>query len=86
MDIHIGGELVESLTEAEPDTAGQEAPPTSAEEEPDAGKQPDCGFRVNLTFRWEANEDTVAMVTCSLFSESFSQDFIGGLTRKVFKV
>lgn len=37
VDIHIGGELVESLTEAEPDTPEQEAPPTSAEDEHDAG-------------------------------------------------
>lgn len=40
MDIHIGGELVESLSEEEPDTPVQdEAPPTSVEDVPDAGKQ-----------------------------------------------
>ncbi|XP_033507770.1 uncharacterized protein LOC117272809 isoform X1 [Epinephelus lanceolatus] len=37
VDIHISGELVESLTEAEPDGPEQEAPPTSAEDEHDAG-------------------------------------------------
>nr|XP_046236050.1 uncharacterized protein lratb.1 isoform X2 [Scatophagus argus] len=35
VDIHVGGELVESVTEAEPDTPEQEAPPPSAEEVPD---------------------------------------------------
>ncbi|XP_023821781.1 uncharacterized protein LOC101171779 [Oryzias latipes] len=36
VDIHLGGKLVESLTEAEPDTpVRDEAPPTSAEDTPD---------------------------------------------------
>ncbi|KAG7496304.1 hypothetical protein JOB18_016450 [Solea senegalensis] len=35
VDIHVGGELVETLSEAGPDTPDQEAPPTQAEEEPD---------------------------------------------------
>ncbi|XP_018518835.2 uncharacterized protein LOC108874780 [Lates calcarifer] len=35
VDVHVGGELVESLSEAGPDTPEQEAPPTSAEDEPD---------------------------------------------------
>ncbi|XP_041841045.1 uncharacterized protein lratb.1 isoform X2 [Melanotaenia boesemani] len=36
VDIHLGGQLVESFTEAEPDTPEQdEAPPTPAEEIPD---------------------------------------------------
>lgn len=37
VDVHVGGELVESLSEAGPDTPEQEAPPTSAEDEPDTG-------------------------------------------------
>lgn len=36
VDIHVGGELVESLSEAEPDTPVQEAPPTPTEDVPDA--------------------------------------------------
>lgn len=36
MDVHIDGELVETLSEAEPDTPEQaEAPPTSEEDAPD---------------------------------------------------
>ncbi|XP_065806357.1 uncharacterized protein lratb.1 [Labrus bergylta] len=35
VDVHVDGELVESLTEAEPDTHEQEAPPSSEEELPD---------------------------------------------------
>ncbi|KAF7641729.1 hypothetical protein LDENG_00273760, partial [Lucifuga dentata] len=35
VDIHVGGELVETLTEAEPDTPEQEAPPISAEDATD---------------------------------------------------
>ncbi|XP_054457194.1 uncharacterized protein lratb.1 [Anoplopoma fimbria] len=37
VDVHVGGELVETLEEAGPDTPEQEAPPTSAQDEPDAG-------------------------------------------------
>ncbi|XP_075941067.1 uncharacterized protein LOC142943437 [Anarhichas minor] len=37
VDVHVGGELVETLEEAEPDTPEREAPPTSTQEEPDAG-------------------------------------------------
>ncbi|XP_070710383.1 uncharacterized protein lratb.1 [Pempheris klunzingeri] len=37
VDIHVGGEPVESLTEAGPDTPEQEAPPGSPEDAPDAG-------------------------------------------------
>lgn len=37
VDLHIGGELVETLTEAGPDTPEQEAPPIPAQDEPDAG-------------------------------------------------
>ncbi|XP_040037370.2 uncharacterized protein LOC120822080 isoform X2 [Gasterosteus aculeatus] len=37
VDVHVGGELVETLKEAGPDPLEQEAPPTSAQEEPDAG-------------------------------------------------
>uniref|UniRef100_A0A8P4KDD2 Uncharacterized protein n=1 Tax=Dicentrarchus labrax TaxID=13489 RepID=A0A8P4KDD2_DICLA len=36
VDVHVGGELAESLAEAEPDAREQEAPPTSAEDAPDA--------------------------------------------------
>lgn len=39
VDVHVGGELVESLAEAGPDTPEHEAPPTSAEDVPDAGKR-----------------------------------------------
>lgn len=39
VDIHIAGELVESFSEAGPDTPEQEAPPTSAEDVPDTGKR-----------------------------------------------
>lgn len=38
VDVHVGGELVESFTEAEPDTPEAEAPPTLEEEEHDKGK------------------------------------------------
>lgn len=38
VDVHVGGELVESLVEAGPDTAEQEAPPVPSEDAPDAGK------------------------------------------------
>ncbi|XP_068569174.1 uncharacterized protein lratb.1 isoform X3 [Cebidichthys violaceus] len=37
VDVHVGGELVETLEEAEPDTPEREAPPSAAQEEPDAG-------------------------------------------------
>uniref|UniRef100_A0A3P9MR86 Si:ch73-132f6.5 n=1 Tax=Oryzias latipes TaxID=8090 RepID=A0A3P9MR86_ORYLA len=38
VDIHLGGKLVESLTEAEPDTpVRDEAPPTSGDDVPDTG-------------------------------------------------
>ncbi|KAI3376591.1 hypothetical protein L3Q82_016473 [Scortum barcoo] len=36
VDLHVGGELVESFAEAGPDAPEQEAPPTSAEDLPDA--------------------------------------------------
>ncbi|XP_076580937.1 uncharacterized protein LOC143316959 [Chaetodon auriga] len=36
VDVHVGGELVESFTEEGPNTPEQEAPPTSAEDVPDA--------------------------------------------------
>ncbi|XP_037614872.1 uncharacterized protein lratb.1 isoform X2 [Sebastes umbrosus] len=36
VDVHVGGELAESFTEAGPDTPEQEAPPTSAQDQPDA--------------------------------------------------
>lgn len=36
VDVHVGGELVESLTEAGPHTPEQEAPPTSEDDAPDA--------------------------------------------------
>ncbi|KAM3591161.1 uncharacterized protein V6R79_023716 [Siganus canaliculatus] len=36
VDIHVGGKLVESVTEAGPDRPEKEAPPTSEEDEPDA--------------------------------------------------
>lgn len=36
VDVHLGGELVESLTEVEWDTPEQDTPPSSAEELPDA--------------------------------------------------
>lgn len=73
VEIHVGGELVESLTEAEPDTPEQEALSTSAEEDPGTGKQVDYDVRVDLTLLqgFAANDATVAMVTFSLFSESF---------------
>ncbi|XP_056156129.1 uncharacterized protein lratb.1 [Lampris incognitus] len=35
VDVHIGGELVDALSEAGPDIPDEEAPPTSAEELPD---------------------------------------------------
>ncbi|XP_073330826.1 uncharacterized protein lratb.1 [Pagrus major] len=35
-DVHVGGQQVESLTEAEPDTPDQDAPPTSSDDVPDA--------------------------------------------------
>ncbi|KAG7236302.1 hypothetical protein INR49_001218 [Caranx melampygus] len=35
VDIHVSGELVESLSEAGPDTPEQDAPPTSTEDAPD---------------------------------------------------
>lgn len=50
VDIHLGGKLVESLTEAEPDTpVRDEAPPTSAEDTPDTGDQwhPDDQFPID---------------------------------------
>lgn len=37
LDIHLDGEVVESLTEAGPDTPVSEAPPTWVDDEP-AGK------------------------------------------------
>ncbi|XP_037335810.2 uncharacterized protein lratb.1 isoform X2 [Pungitius pungitius] len=36
VDVHVGGDLVETLEEAGPDPLEQEAPPTYAQEEPDA--------------------------------------------------
>lgn len=39
VDIHVDGELVESLTEVGPDAPEQEAPPILEDDEPDAGKQ-----------------------------------------------
>lgn len=36
VNVHVGGELAESFTEAGPDTPEQEAPPTSAQDQPDA--------------------------------------------------
>ncbi|XP_071369202.1 uncharacterized protein lratb.1, partial [Centroberyx affinis] len=36
VDVHIGGELAETLSEAEPDASEQEATPPPAEEAPDA--------------------------------------------------
>ncbi|XP_028420118.1 uncharacterized protein LOC114545791 isoform X2 [Perca flavescens] len=36
VEVHVGGHLVESFAEAGPDAPEQEAPPTSAEDEPDA--------------------------------------------------
>lgn len=42
MDVHVAGELVESLTEVGPDSPEQaqgEAPPTSDQDVPDAGEQ-----------------------------------------------
>lgn len=57
MDVHVGGEQVESLTEAEPDTPERDAPPTSSDDVPDAGKQAQNNeSQVN---------PSVAMVTCS---------------------
>ena len=39
VDIHVGGELVESLLEVEPDTPEQEeAPPTPFQDIPDTGE------------------------------------------------
>lgn len=38
MDVHVNGELVESVSEVGPDTAVDEAPPTSAEDVPDTGE------------------------------------------------
>ncbi|XP_056299331.1 uncharacterized protein lratb.1 isoform X2 [Pseudoliparis swirei] len=40
VDIYVGGELVETLEEAEPDTPEEEAPPTSVQDEPDEGLLP----------------------------------------------
>lgn len=40
MDIHIGGQLVETLSEPGPEPPEQDkAPPTSEEDEPDTGEQ-----------------------------------------------
>lgn len=58
VDVHVGGEQVESLAEAEPDTPEHDAPPTPSDDVPDAGKQPQNNeSQVN---------PSVAMATCSL--------------------
>lgn len=54
----MGGEQVESLAEAEPDTPEHDAPPTPSDDVPDAGKQAQNNeSQVN---------PSVAMATCSL--------------------
>ncbi|XP_068443274.1 uncharacterized protein lratb.1 [Clinocottus analis] len=40
VDLHVGGELVETLEEAGPDAPEQQAPPPSEQDEPDAGLLP----------------------------------------------
>ncbi|GLD71927.1 uncharacterized protein AKAME5_002325100 [Lates japonicus] len=70
VDVHVNGELVESLSEAGPDTPEQEAPPTSAEDEPDTDL-PSGPHSYRLEVTWPTPERIVRRPPTSKHLTSF---------------